>query len=61
MYYLNGNVRELDRLFDKNKGEGDFMAKRPGRGISPKLMEVVLGRKVTKNLEKDTIFTWNMV
>ena len=41
--------------------EEDLMPKRPGTGISPKFAEIVVGRKVTKDLPKDTILTWDMV
>ena len=39
----------------------DLMAKRPGTGISPQLADVVVGRKVTRDLEEDTILTWDMI
>ena len=39
----------------------DLMPKRPGTGISPEYVEIVLGRKVTRDLEEDTILTWDMV
>lgn len=39
----------------------DLMAKRPGTGISPEYVEIVAGRRVTKDLEEDTILTWDMV
>ena len=39
----------------------DLMAKRPGTGISPQFTDVVIGRKATKDLEEDTILTWDMV
>lgn len=41
--------------------ETDLMPKRPGTGISPEYVEVVVGRKVTKDLEEDTILTWEMI
>ena len=41
--------------------EKDLMAKRPGTGISPKYINVVVGRKVLKDLEEDTILTWDMI
>ena len=41
--------------------EQDVMAKRPGTGISPKCQDIVIGRKVTKDLEEDTVLTWDMV
>lgn len=41
--------------------EEDLMPKRPGTGISPEFAEIVVGRKVVKDLEEDTILTWNMI
>ena len=39
----------------------DLMPKRPGTGISPMYTDIVIGRKVVKDLEEDTILTWDMV
>lgn len=39
----------------------DLMPKRPGTGISPKFVDVVVGRNVKTDLEEDTILTWEMV
>ncbi len=39
----------------------DLMPKRPGTGISPKYMELVVGRPVRCNLDVDTILMWDMV
>ncbi len=39
----------------------DLMPKRPGTGIAPRFMEVVLGRKVLMDLPEDTILTWDMI
>jgi N-acetylneuraminate synthase len=39
----------------------DLMPKRPGTGISPRFADIVIGRKVTRDLEEDTILTWEMV
>ena len=41
--------------------EKDVMAKRPGTGISPAFLDVVIGRKVVRDLEEDTILTWDMI
>lgn len=41
--------------------ESDLMPKRPGTGISPEYAEIVIGRKVVRDLEEDTILTWNMI
>ena len=39
----------------------DLMPKRPGTGISPVYTDIVIGRKVLKDLEEDTILTWDMI
>ena len=39
----------------------DIMPKRPGTGISPKYTNIVVGRKVVKDLDEDTILTWEMI
>ena len=41
--------------------EEDLMPKRPGTGISPVYTNIVVGRKVNKDLLEDTILTWNML
>lgn len=41
--------------------ETDLMPKRPGTGISPEYVEIVVGRKITRDLEEDTILTWKMI
>lgn len=39
----------------------DIMPKRPGTGIPPEFTEIVIGRKVVRDLEEDTVLTWDMV
>ncbi len=39
----------------------DLMPKRPGTGISPQYMDIVVGRKVLEDLEEDTILTWDVI
>lgn len=39
----------------------DIMAKRPGTGISPKFTDIVIGRKVRKDLDEDTVLMWDMI
>lgn len=39
----------------------DLMPKRPGTGISPQYMDIVVGRKVLKDLKEDTILTWDVI
>lgn len=41
--------------------ESDVMAKRPGTGISPKYINIVIGRKIKTDLDEDTVLTWDMV
>ena len=41
--------------------KADLIPKRPGTGISPKYTDVVVGRKVIKDLAEDTILTWDMI
>ena len=35
--------------------------KRPASGISPRFIDEVIGRKVLKDLDEDTILKWNMI
>lgn len=42
-------------------GAEDIMSKRPGTGISPEYIDIVVGRKIVKDLEEDTVLTWEMV
>lgn len=39
----------------------DLMPKRPGTGISPTYSNLVVGRKVLRDLQEDTILTWDMI
>lgn len=39
----------------------DLIPKRPGTGISPVYTDIVVGRKIVRDLEEDTILTWDMV
>ena len=39
----------------------DIMAKRPGTGISPVYTDLVIGRSIKKDLDEDTILTWDMI
>lgn len=41
--------------------ERDLISKRPGTGISPVFIDAVIGRKVSSDLEEDTILTWDML
>ena len=39
----------------------DIMTKRPGTGISPKFIDIVIGRTLKCDLPEDTILTWDMI
>ncbi len=53
---LTKDMKAGERITEK-----DVMAKRPGTGISPKYMDIVLGRCVNQDLKEDTVLTWDMV
>ena len=57
--------RSLVLTRDMKKGEiiseNDLMPKRPGTGISPEYSNIVIGRRISRGLEEDTILTWDMV
>ncbi|WMN48317.1 N-acetylneuraminate synthase family protein [Vibrio alginolyticus] len=38
-----------------------LMTKRPGTGISPDYINIVVGRVVNQNLDEDTVLTWDMI
>lgn len=39
----------------------DLIAKRPGTGVSPKYIEVVVGRELKTNVNEDDILTWDKI
>lgn len=39
----------------------DIMLKRPGTGIKPEHIEIVIGRMVNRDIEQDTVLTWDMI
>ena len=41
--------------------ESDLVAKRPGTGISPEYIDVVIGRKLVSNQKEDTVLKWEMI
>lgn len=57
--------RSLVLTRDMKKGEiltkEDLIAKRPGTGIAPDKMDIVIGRKVLSDLPEDTILTWEVI
>ena len=57
--------RSLVLTRDMKAGEmikkSDLMPKRPGIGISPKYYDIVIGRRVVRDLAEDTVLTWEMI
>jgi N-acetylneuraminate synthase len=57
--------RSLVLTRDIKEGEvikaDDLMPKRPGTGISPEYIEIVVGHKVVRDLKEDTILNWDMI
>lgn len=41
--------------------ESDLIIKRPGYGIPPKFLKIVIGRMARKDIEEDEIITWDLV
>ena len=39
--------------------EGDIFLKRPGLGIAPKYYEAIIGKKIKKDIPKDSIIKWD--
>lgn len=53
---LNRDVRAGERI-----QPSDLMLKRPGTGIAPKYIDIILGKQITVDCPKDTILTWDMI
>lgn len=53
---LTRNMKAGDVIREK-----DIIAKRPGTGISPVYADIVVGRAVVRDLDEDTILTWDMI
>lgn len=41
--------------------KSDLMPKRPGTGISPNYIDIVIGREIKKDVDEDTILTWDII
>jgi sialic acid synthase SpsE len=41
--------------------QSDLIIKRPGYGIAPKFLDIILGRKAKKDIEEDDIITWDLI
>lgn len=53
---LTKNIKAGEILTEK-----DLIAKRPGTGISPQLIETIIGRKMNVDANEDSILTWDMI
>lgn len=53
---LTRNMKAGERI-----GAEDVMPKRPGTGISPEYTDIIVGRRVVRDLAEDTVLTWDMV
>ncbi|MCI8526881.1 N-acetylneuraminate synthase family protein [Lachnospiraceae bacterium 42-17] len=49
------DMKKGERIFEKN-----VMFKRPGTGISPQDIDVLLGKAVNRDITADTVLTWDM-
>lgn len=50
------NIRAGEIICEKN-----LIAKRPGSGISPRHLDIVIGRAAKQDIAEDTILTWDML
>ena len=53
-------VAAKDLIQGHHISHSDLVAKRPGHGISPALIDSLIGRVVSTNIPQDTILEWNM-
>jgi sialic acid synthase SpsE len=54
--------KSLVASMNKRKGEivekEDIEIKRPGNGLSPEFLNIIIGKKLLKEIKKDDLFTW---
>lgn len=57
--------RSIIARVDIKKGakltEDMIIIKRPGYGIKPKFLDIIIGREAKRDIEKDDIITWEMI
>lgn len=41
--------------------KSDLIIKRPGYGIPPKFIDIIIGREARKDIDEDDIITWDMI
>ena len=51
---LTRNIKAGEKL-----SKEDLIAKRPGTGISPEFLDIVVGKKVSVDMREDQILTWD--
>ncbi len=54
-------IARVDILRGTKLTEDMLIIKRPGYGIKPKFLDVVIGREAKRNIEKDDIIAWEMI
>lgn len=54
-------VAKVDILKGTTIKEDMLDVKRPGTGIAPKYMEMIIGKKAKEDIRKDEIVTWKMI
>ncbi len=65
--YYNINLQRKSIYANRDLKEGeilklaDIVVKGPGGGILPKYMDIVVGRKIRKNINKDYPITWEII
>ena len=52
-------IRDMKK--DEILSESDLMAKRPGTGISPDQLNLVVRKRLLVDCKEDTVLTWDMV
>jgi N-acetylneuraminate synthase/N,N'-diacetyllegionaminate synthase len=60
LYYVS-IVAEVDILEGTVIREGMLACKRPGSGIAPELMEMVVGRKARRNIARNELISWDAI
>ncbi len=50
------NIKKGDRI-----QKTDIMIKRPGYGVPPSMLDIVIGREVKEDIQEDTVLTWDLI
>ena len=63
----NASKKRRSIYVSKDISAGDTLSKdnlkivRPGLGLSPKMIDIVVGRKVSENIKKGTALSWKLI